>query len=151
VPLQYERPAAGTRVTIPPAYVSYRRIVEGIPRAPTLESPYPADMDLRFQMPAAAGPMAVERATLHLRVRAPSRRVTVHGLADGQAVPLHSEDNPSEPIRIEIPDGRLLRLDDRGGLLLRLAVTNLGGSQLDSSWKIESLGLEVVGRVGQSD
>jgi hypothetical protein len=149
VPLDYEPSPTGTRVTVPAAFIPYRRLADGTLRTPTMESPYPAEMELRFQLPDAVRPLTVERATLHLRIRAPSRRVVVAGLADGRQVPLFTEDSPAEPIRVEIADPALLRQDDQGGLHLNVAITNVGGGQLDNPWKIESLGLQVTGTVGR--
>jgi hypothetical protein len=147
VPLTLERTAPGTRVTIPPAFVAVRRADEARGQ-PTLESSYPAEMLLRFQVPESVRPLAVERATLHLQVRAVGRRVSVAGLADGRPVPLWEAESPSAPVSVEVTDGPLLRTDDQGGLHLKLTITNAGTSPPDTPWRIESLGLEVVGRVG---
>jgi hypothetical protein len=89
----------------------------------------------------------VERATLTVRVRAPARRVAIGGRADGRAVPVAAVDTPVEPVRVEVTDERLLRPDDQGGLHLTIAITNLVESPGDTSWRIEAIGLEVVGRV----
>lgn len=146
VPLTLERPAAGTRVTIPPAFVSIRRADEARGQ-PTLESPYPAEMVLRFQVPESVRPLAVERATLSLQVRAPGRRVTVAGLAAGRPVTLWEAEAPTAPARVDLTDGALLRMDDQGGLLLKLTIANAGPTPPDTPWRIEALGMEVVGRV----
>jgi hypothetical protein len=147
VPLEFDRPAAGTRVTIPSAFLPYRRLLDGRLQQPTLESQYPVDMELRFQLPPSVQPLTVERATLTVRVRAPSRRVTVGGLADGRPVTLAEVDNPVEPLRVEVTDQRLLRPDDQGGMHLTVSVTNIGDGPFDTAWRIDAIGLEVVGRV----
>jgi len=145
IPMEFERPAAGTRVTVPPALIQVRRsdLARG---QPTMESVYPAEMRLRFQLPESVVPMTVERAILHLRVRAPSRRVAVDGLADDQPVPIFAAENPAEPIRLEIADPRLIRTDEQGGLHLVLSITNVGDAVPETPWRIETLGLEVVGK-----
>jgi hypothetical protein len=148
VPLTLERTAPGTRVTIPPAFVAVRRADEARGQ-PTLESSYPAEMVLRFQVPESVRPLAVERATLHLHVRAAGRRVSVAGLADGRPIPVWEAESPSAPVRVEVTDGPLLRTDDQGGLHLKLTITNAGTSPPETPWRIESLGLEVVGRVAE--
>ena len=61
-------------------------------------------MHVRYQVPPAALPLIVERATLVARVRAPGWRFSIAGLADGQQVPLYAIDNPMDPIRLEIAD-----------------------------------------------
>jgi hypothetical protein len=144
VPLEYEPAAADTRVTVPRAFVPYRRVAEGGLLAPTLESTFPVEMRLRFQLPPAVLPLTVEKAVLHARVRAASRRFTVAGPADGGAGPVFAAESPAEPIRVEITDERLLRPDDRGGLHLTVSVT--GGTPEDPAWKIESLGMDIYGR-----
>jgi hypothetical protein len=150
IPLEFEQPAAGTRVTVPPGFISYRRVDGGTGRA-TMESTRAANMLLRFQLPASVRGLKVERATLHLRVRAPSRRVAVGGLADGRPVALDSKDSPAEPIRVEVDDAKLLRVDEQGGLHFSLSVANLGNEILDTPWRIESLGLEVAGRLASHE
>jgi hypothetical protein len=147
--LEFERPAAGTRVTIPSAFLPYRRLSEGHLQQPTLESAYPIEMDLRFQLPPSVRPLTVERATLTLRVRAPSRRVAIGGLADGRPFPLEVVESPVEPVRVEVTDERLLRPDDQGGVHLTVTITNVGEGPFDSQWRIEGVGLEVVGRVAE--
>jgi len=145
IPMEFEHPPAGTRVTIPRAFVPFKRVTDGKFVQPTLESGFPTEMRLRFQLPASVLPLEVESATLYARVRTPGRRFTVSGIADGQTVPLVAIDSPAEPIRLEIADARLLRPDDRGGLHLNVAVTGTG----ESKWAIEALGLDVVGRTAE--
>jgi hypothetical protein len=151
VPLEFERPAPGERVTIPGPLVRCRRILRGAPARPTLLSRTGTDMDLRFQLPAAVQPFRVERARLAARIDAPSRLVTVTGQADGKPVDLYRADSPIDPIRVEITDERLLRLDEAGGVRVNFTVSDLpaGGKRStgDDKWAIEYLELEVTGRV----
>jgi hypothetical protein len=142
IPLAFERPAPGSTVTVPAAFVSYRRLADGRLIQPTLGSQFPVEQQVRFQLPTSVLPLTIERATLRLRVQAAQRRVAVLGLADGRTVPLHEVESPTDEVRVEVQDPELLRLDARGGLTLTLAVR--GASE--TSWAIESLGLEVVGR-----
>jgi hypothetical protein len=145
VPLEFERPAAGTRVTIPPAFVEVRR-ADGLAGRPTLESTFPAEMRLRFQLPASVLPLETEHATFHMRIRAPARRVAVGGLAGGRLVSLFEAESPADAVRVELADPTLLQPDSEGGLYLALAITDSGAPE--GPWRIESLGLEVVGRTG---
>ena len=149
VPLQFERPQPGTRVAIPPAFVPYRRVLDvGSVQAAT-ESIQPMQMQMRFQLPASVLPLRVERIALHLQMRAPARRVAIAGLANGQQVPLESVDNPTTPIRVEITEERFLRIDEQGGLHVVLTISNLAEGPVDTPWRIESLGLEVIGKTEQ--
>jgi hypothetical protein len=91
-------------------------------------------------------PLTLERATLRLKVRAPSRRLTVSGIADGRLVTLHESESPTaDPVRLEIADQRMLQLDAQGGLHLNVTVGEASGAG-DARWTIESIGLDVVGR-----
>src|SRR5205823_7765114 len=68
---------------------------------------------------------------LHAKVHAPTRRFAVAGLADGKLVPVFAAESPAEPIRLEVTDPQLLRLDEGGGLLLDVSVT--GGTASERS------------------
>ena len=149
IPLEFERPAAGVRVTVLPAFLPYRRVAEGGLGQPTLDATTPVDMRLRFQLPASVLPLTVERVTFVARAKTPGWRFSVAGYADGKLVPLHSADSPVEPVRVEIADPRVLQLDPQGGLHLNVAVGNGGAAGLDTRWKIESMTLEIVGRTGE--
>jgi hypothetical protein len=154
VPLRLERPAAGTRVTVPGPFVACRRIMDGLPVPPTLRAAEAADMHLRFQLPDEVLPLQVERARLAVKINALSRRVTVGARADGRFVEVHQADSPISPVRVDVSDGRLLRLDEGGGLHLNLAVGAARSGARDGSvtgrrpenWTIEYIELEVTGR-----
>lgn len=146
VPLEFERTAPDTPVTLPRGSVPYRRLADGKPLPMTMTAPYGVDMRLRFQMPASVLPLKVEKATLFVHARTPFRKFTVSGGKDGKQ-PLHRADAPVEPMRIEITDASLLQLDDQGGLFLSVAIGEAAaGGDSDTAWKIESLSLEVTGR-----
>lgn len=148
VPVEYARPAPGTTVTVPKAYLPYRRILEGYPRDPTLESTRPIEMKLRFQVPMSVVPMTVEKAIFHAKVRAPQRRVIVGGFDGDVATKLTEVPAPSEPIRVEIADPKLLKLDRYGGLHVGLSIQGEAGQagNLDAFWTIESIHLELTGK-----
>jgi hypothetical protein len=155
LPLRWERSAPGERVTIPGSLIPYRHMLPAGLVRPTVESTKPANMHLRFQLPAAALPMTVEEARLTVKINAPARQVTISGLDDGKPIELHRQESPLDPIRIDIKDERFLHPDDQGGLHLTFAVSDLlsaGGAgvgvvQVEESWTIEYLELEVVGKV----
>jgi hypothetical protein len=146
VPLEIERTAPGTGVTIPRAFVPFRRLGDGALLYPSMEGSISVEQRLRFQLPASVLPLTLERATLTLKVRAPSRRLTVSGLTDGRPVTLHESESPTaDPIRLEITDQRMLQLDAQGGLHLNVTIGEASGAG-DAKWTIESIGLDVVGR-----
>jgi hypothetical protein len=162
VPLRLERSAAGSRVTVPGFFVPVRRFLAENLIPLTDEFQEAADFHLRFQLPAEVLPLEIERARLRLQVSAPSRRVTVLGRLDGaagadgrpggKALELLREDNPSDPLRVDITEKELLRLDSTGGFHLNLQLSEPlkerpSGEEdgRDPKWKIEYIELEVTG------
>jgi hypothetical protein len=153
VPLQLQRPAAGTRVTIPGPLIPYKRIVQGAPARPTLDSSLATDMQLRFQIPPEVLPLKVERVRLLARIDAPSRRVTFAAHAKDGPVEVHRVESPIAPIRVDITEERLLYLDDRGGLHMNVTISNPLGSGVGDQgafpdaekWTMEYIELEVSG------
>jgi hypothetical protein len=157
IPLRLEPPVAGERMTIPGPLVPYRRVqAEGLTR-PTLEFDQRADLHLRFQLPAVVLPFTVEQARLVAKIDAPGRRVTIAGRSGNEQVELHRVESPLDPIRVEITEARLLRLDEDGGLHLNVDLGELpGGSGTGrrtipaaDQWKIEYLELEVTGQASE--
>jgi hypothetical protein len=151
MPLEMERPAAGTQVVLPGPLVPCYRIVDNLPTRVPREAGRPANMHLRFQIPASVMPFTVEAATLFAKISAPARKVTISGIgSDRKAKELYRADGPIDPIRIDIADPQLLRLDKEGGLHLGLNMSGLQGAAATASreenWKIEYLELEVRGR-----
>ena len=148
VPLEFEKVAPDTRVTVPRGFIPFKRSTNGALSVPTMTASFPVDMRLRFQLPASVVPLKLERATVFVRVRAPGQKFIVSGVADGQPVRLYETDTPTEPIRVEITDERLLRTDAQGGLHLDVAIKGAAGTgeSAETAWKIESLAMEAVGR-----
>ena len=120
VPIEYERAPPGSLVSIPKAFVTVRRAFDGGLGQPTKEAAAALDMKLRFQLPASVTPLTVERATFHIRVKCPSRLLSIDGYAAGELVSLLNVESPPEPIRLEITDRRLLEVDSQGALFLRV-------------------------------
>jgi hypothetical protein len=124
-------------VTVPAALIPVRRPDLG---RPTLDSAAATALVLRFQFPAAALPLEVERAVFFLKVRAPGRRVA----PTAEGATLFATDGPAEPICVELTEPRLLRPDADGGLRLTLSITDAGPAP--GVWRVEELGLDLVGR-----
>jgi hypothetical protein len=154
IPLQLERPAPGARVTIPGPLLPYQQVRDGRRSPPSLMGDNAADLHFRFQLPAAVLPLEVERARLVARIAAPSRRVALAGQAAGGLVEVHHVESPLDPLRVEITEPRLLRLDNEGGLSIHVTLSDFlrngekreRTSPLEEKWTIEYLELEVSGR-----
>lgn len=147
VPLQLERCRPGERITIPGPLLGLRRVLPGGLGRPVQQSVSAADQRLRFQLPAAALPLKIERARLVAKIDAPSRRITVSGHGDGGPVELFQVDSPLDLVRVDITNERLLRLDEGGGLHLNLTIGEL--LQADGApekWRIEFVELEIAGQ-----
>jgi hypothetical protein len=154
VPLDIERPARDTSVTIPAGFCSFTATTKGRSHRATLEGTIAVRNHLRFQLPPSILPFEPERATLVARVHAPGRRFTVTVNEDG--TPLFESLNLLESVRIDITDPRALRIDPAGGLFIDIAVSGTIGpdgkeasrlTDTDVKWQIEELGLELRGRV----
>ena len=154
VPLQVDRPAPGTRLTIPGPLVTAQRVVRGAPTRLMREGSEGVTMDLRFQLPRAVLPFEVERVRLNARVDAPARQVSVAGRADSKAVEVYRAESPLDPLRIDVAEASLLVPDRGGGLHFALTVSDPvsgeGAGKTDAwrkaKWTIEYIELEVVGR-----
>jgi hypothetical protein len=154
IPVEFERPEVGGKVTIPAGFIPYSAIIQGRPARPRLEASLSSSMVLGFRLPPSVLPFTIERATLRARVHTPSRRFSVAGYAaDDQPTTLRAVESPIDPVEVTITDPRMLRLDADGFLHIGIEVSGrVGGEadpgivQLDDTWRIESLTLEVIGR-----
>jgi hypothetical protein len=139
---------------VPGSFVPFRRLIDGRSAPAPRESSQAAELLLRFQLPPEVLPLTVERARLAAKLDARGRRVTVAGLADKTAVELYRTDSPLEPLRVDVTDERLLKLDAGGGLHLRVTIGEpavAAGARNDpttpgANWAIDYLELEVTGR-----
>src|SRR5262249_24576192 len=153
VPLQLERPAPGRRITVPGPLIPFQQVRSGRRSPPSLLGDHAADLHFRFQLLPEVLPLEVERARLVARIEAPGRRVGLAGQADSGLVEVHRVESPAAPLRVEITDPRLLRLDNEGGLHVHVVLSDMltSGEKKERSapedkWTIEYLELEVTGR-----
>lgn len=150
VPVEFERPAPGSRVTVPRGFLVMRRMLDDVrSMAMPTNGIDPIEMRLRFQLPPTVLPMQVERVTIHARIQSPSRKFTMTGRADGKPVPLFEGTGTLDAVRIEVTDPRVLQPDDRGGVTVYVAFGASTDQVNTLKWNIESLSLEVVGTTGE--
>lgn len=148
IPLEYRAPAAEARVTVPGPLVVYRRFRDGSPTRTTTDGMGELEQHLRFQLPAAALPLRVERARLTARVEA-AAQVIVKAKDGGAFTEVYHAEGP-DAITVEIDKPGLLSLDPEGGLHLSVGITDLLRGQkqkgvVERPWKIHYLELEVIG------
>jgi hypothetical protein len=148
VPVEFEQVAPGSRVLVPRGLMPFQQVASGDVLIPVAMSgsAEAVNKPLRFQLPASALPLDVERVAVFAQVRAPFRRVTIGGARDGRTVPAFAGPVPVEPFRVEITDPALLRPDADGGLRINFELSSAEGGPRDAPWKIEALALEVLGR-----
>lgn len=153
IPVEFDRPEVGGTVTIPAGFIPWSAIVQGRPVRPTLESNMAAKMLIGFRLPPSVLPLTIERATLRARVRTPSRQFTLTGFVDGQSRLLRTVESPIDPVEVVLTDPRTLRYDSEGYLHFGIEIgsrvaaeVDPGIVQLDDTWRIESISLEVIGR-----
>jgi hypothetical protein len=152
IPVEFARGPANIPITVPTAFIPFRRIVNGLIGLPTLESGAGVDMHLRFQLPATVLPLDVQQARLFAKVRAPQRRFAIAAFKAGKPVELFAQDGVVGPLTVEIKQEALLKLDEQGGLHVNVAVGELppdmamdtAGNEL--RWSIESIEMEITGR-----
>lgn len=149
VPIDYQPPPPGTAVRIPPAFIPYQRLVDGkLAKLMTMDSNFAIDMRMRFQLPPSVVPMTLEKAVVHVKMKAVARPVKFSHIAGDAPTPLKAVDGPTEPIRLELTDPKLLALDADGGWHFGISVGDAvnHANKLDQHWTIESISLEVEGR-----
>ena len=83
----------------------------------------PNETDLRCVAPSVLLPCELNRATVRIKINAPSRTLELKGFIDGQFVTLHRVENPTGLLRFEIDRPEALQLDADGGLLLSIAIS----------------------------
>jgi hypothetical protein len=154
VPLKMERTKPGEQVTIPRAFMSYKRITSVGAVQPNMEGQNAIEEEFRFQVPPSVIPLKIEKARLFAKVDAPMRRFTIKGRSAGKKfVELRSYESPSETLQIEITQEDLLSLDEQGGVRIEIAMSEPApnGTDQPPKWTIQSLEMELIGRTLKGD
>jgi hypothetical protein len=146
VPIRFERPEPGSRVTIPASLLALQRVIPGGLGKPSLDSVSQVDQLLRFQLPAEVLPFRIERVRLTAKIDALSRRVTISAGPEGNRKELHHADSPLDLIRLEITDPQLLKQDEEGGIFLNVHINDPSSLGTPQKWQIEYIDLEIMGR-----
>jgi len=161
VPIEIDRPPAGTSVRIPGPFIHYRAIPSpGAAATPSFfsnglgtwsEYPSASQLTLRFQLPAELLPLAAERATLSLKITAPLRDVTVESVMGNQSTQIAAYTSPVRVLEIKV-DRSAIELDPEGRFMLTLSVGEVASASDESApmqdryWKVDWLQLEFYGR-----
>jgi hypothetical protein len=159
VPLELVRPPAGTQVSIPSNLVRASSVAGQAGQSSAFDSQtetwsevntQSAQLRLRFQIPEQALPLDIRSARLVLQCNIPSRVLEVHTVSGDSRTQVGRFANPSGQIEVDLREAGGLRLDDRGGLLVDISVSDLQSGFGDSSsvtngWSIRSSRIEVSG------
>jgi hypothetical protein len=172
VPLVLARPATGSEVVIPAPLITYRTV--GGPDGTAaggmfdnrqrqwLERSRPSSVWLEFQVPRELLPLEPAAAQMTVQVNGPVKQLEVAAFHEGQVLPLQTWPDPVGTLTASLAGEKHLQLSPAGTLRLRIA----GGgavttNQLDAAatasagrasfWQIESLRLELRGRVLAGD
>jgi len=132
VPLEIERTPAGSEFAVPATFIRIENF-GGRHGASSVFNPRtgkwltemnkPTNSELRFVLPPQVTPCVLTEAVLTVKVHAPSRRLTISGLVDGQATPLLEKANPSGVLRFKISRPEALQVDEGGGLFLGISIS----------------------------
>jgi len=160
IPLNIDRPPAGTPVVIPSPFVQFRIATRptGEGASPLYDyrngvwvaSQKPSEMWLQFQTPEAVLPLQLQRARLTLQITAPSRKLEILRYVGTRKQLLHQVSNPIGRIERTFQDAELPPLDADGRLLLGIIVgpaIEAGNGPERKPWKIELAQLEIAGVV----
>jgi hypothetical protein len=162
VPVEIERSPPGVRAVIPAPLIPYRAVqLERRPHASAYSNAtqewvtlqLPTETWLRFQLPVAVLPFALERATLTVNIDAPSRPVEVLGRSAAGSVSLGLWQTPRGRQRLDIDRPESLRVDAQGGIRLGLRIgaepsaptVPAAAAPPGPSWTVVSVALEVAG------
>jgi hypothetical protein len=132
IPIRFERPASGAEFQVPASLVRLEihagvRGTSAVFNAETGkwldQMNKPSETELRCVLPKVLLPCRLSRATVVIKINAPSRTLAIQGFVDNQFVTLHQKQNPNGLLRFEIDRPDALRCDADGGLLLAIAIS----------------------------
>jgi hypothetical protein len=132
IPLEIERMPKGSDFVIPSSFIRMENAagrwgVSGVYDARKgkwrEDATAPTDALFRFVLPSQILPCRVTKATLRLKVHAPSRRVDLTALSAGEKVSLQQRESPSGIIELVVEQPELLEIDRDGGILFGVSVS----------------------------
>ncbi len=169
LPLRFEKTPAGTSFKVPSTFVR-----QG-PFLGTLGSKFynpttgkwldglvkPGEVGVRCLVPQSVMPCELGNAQIALVIKAPGRTVAIQGFVDGEFKTLQEFVSPIGAVQYAITDPAALLLDEKGGLRVRIRVSESDeqkaaaqlaqetgenqGEPLRNTWGIESLQVSFEG------
>lgn len=133
IPLRIDPPATGAEVRIPSTFIRLKTFTDGGQGASTVfnqrtgewlkSATRPTRTQLRCVLPRELLPLQLNRATVTIKINAPSRSLRIEGVVAGQPAVLHQRANPNGVLRFVIDRPEALEVDAKGGLQLSIVVT----------------------------
>jgi hypothetical protein len=154
IPLSIQRPAPGTLVTLPSAFLPYKVTRGRYGPTPSVfvqerhfwnASSVPGTLPLAFQLPAALLPMSVEKAKFTLDFTGPGATVEVLIERGGNLQSLLKVSNPSAALVVDLPaDG--IQSNAQGEIMVLFRVSYINPAER-TLWRVKEAKLEVRGVV----
>ena len=161
IPIRLQNSPAGTQVVVPATFLPYRAVAD--PQRQAALGLRQSSARMGGEQTGGVGlgavsaspgvlPIRLSRATLRLMVKAPSRSLQVLALSAGEPVEVLNLSHPIGAYSVTLDREEFLQLDDRGGLLLIVRVSEdetatPSDVMSEATWRIESMQLEVAGTV----
>ena len=127
IPIRLERVSSGVGFQVPASFVRMEAVKSTVFNAQTgrwLEQMNkPSESELRCMLPKVLLPCKLNRASVIIKINAPSRTLEIKCLVDEEFVTLHRTVNPTGLLRFEIDQADALQLDADGGLPLVISIS----------------------------
>ena len=132
IPIQFERVPTGTPFNLPAGFVRLDaradgRVTSTIFNAQTGrwldQMNQPNESQIQCLIPNVLLPCRLDRATVRVKISAPSRTFELRALVDDELQTLHRQDNPTGVLEFEIDRAEALEISPEGRLVLGLAVS----------------------------
>ncbi|TWT64857.1 hypothetical protein [Allorhodopirellula solitaria] len=131
LPIELAPAPSGTEFHVPATFVQIEpyagsRGMTAIYNARTgqwLEMNQASEPELQCMMPAEMLPCQLRRASVTIKINAPSRTLDIKALVGDEFQSVYQQSNPTGILRFDIVDPAHLTLNDRGGLVLSLAIS----------------------------
>lgn len=159
IPLELERSAPGTRVSIPAAFLPYRGAqsptgkVEpsafSIVESDWIERDVPTRSWLRIQLPSQVLPLKINKLVATIQFDGAQRPFAIVGSIDGKITTLKLVNEPLAKNRVEVVNTQALQPDGKGGLIIGIDVR--GKKTPGRYWRFATVRFDIEGTTAAAD
>ncbi|MFW6060676.1 MAG: hypothetical protein ACODAQ_10880, partial [Phycisphaeraceae bacterium] len=154
-PLRVQRPAPGTRLTVPESLmrVTRARDVASEYRSISFYTEdsgwnyplrFPTKGLMRYQPPTGVGRLAIESATVTLDLRAPGWPFELFVMRNGRERTVHRGEGSTGPITVELAGNDVPMMNDDGSFYIGLSMIAPPGTASDT-WALRRMGVSITG------